>query len=446
MKAIKLFLCLFISLFVFGCEEGTEYKYFEVKDESVLNQTVYVGDTQAPAPVEFTASGAWTSTVEYSTLDSATGRADVSSTGWITLDPSSGESAGNYSVKIYLDPDKGKNVYRAVISFICNGETLEVTLENNHSYNPGDSDDVNDPEKIEAAKEELSSGFLSSSIHEVFDQLDKDYSTPESRKLLSSSSKQLEELWYGAYDAINTCNLLLSAYDSDLVNEQDRNEIIANSRFYRALFHFYLASVFGDVPIQTEYPLILKPSRVSIDQVMDFVMTEMEESIQLLPKYDWNYLESRFVRILASVMKNNSFAHPDIMDYLKSIVYDESDRFFDSNMDGIINSDDSPIMVQAYLLLAYAECENNNLNSSMELMNYLSAKLNDDNFRLEVAITPEIIKEKIRNILSSDWGAGIKYLVNRFMFDYNWDYSIYLPLPMKALDDNENLTQNAGWQ
>lgn len=445
MKAIKLFLCLFISLFVFGCEEGTEYKYFEIKDESVLNQTVYLGDTQAPAPVEFTASGAWTSKVEYSTFDSATGRADVSSNGWITLDPSSGESAGNYSVKIYLDPDKGKNVNRAVISFICNGETLEVTLENNHSYNPDDSDDVNDPEKIEAAKEELSSGFLSSSIHEVFDQLDKDYSTLESRKSLSSSSKQLEDLWYGAYDAINTCNLLLTACGTDLIDEQEINEIMANSRFYRALFHFYLASVFGDVPVQTEYPLILKPSRSSINEVMELVMKETEESIQLLPKYDWNYLEARFVHVLASVMKNNSFASPDIIDYLKSIV-DEGDKFFDSNMDGIINSDDSPMVVQAYLLLAYAECENDNLNFSMELMNYLAEKLNDDNFRLEVAITPETIKEKIRSILSSDRGAGIKYLVNRFMFDYNWDYTMYLPLPMKALADNENLTQNAGWQ
>lgn len=160
MKVIRLFLCLFITLFVFGCDEGTEYKYFDVKNESALNQIAYLGDTQVSMPIEFTASGPWTSKIEYSGIETVTGRTETLNTGWITLDPSSGDVAGDYSVNIYLNPDKGKNVYQAIISFICNGEVLEVTLVNSFSSNPDDSEDVNDPEKYKKQNKNLNQDSL----------------------------------------------------------------------------------------------------------------------------------------------------------------------------------------------------------------------------------------------------------------------------------------------
>lgn len=442
MKAIKLLLCLFSMILVWDCEEGTGYKYFEVKNESSLNQTVYVGDLKAPVPIEFTASGAWTSKIEYSTIETTSGRADVSSSGWITLDPSSGETAGDYSVNIYLNPEKGENVYRALISFICNGEVLEVTLENNSSFYPGDYDDINDPEKIEEAKQKLSSGF-SSSIRDAFYELDNNYSTPENRKSLTSSSKILENLWYKSYDAINTCNLLLSAYDAGVVNEQESVGIMASSHMYRGLFHFYLADIFGDIPVQTEYPSDLYLPRTELNEVMDMVRNEMEMCIQYISKDDWLYHEARFVRVLTSVLKNESFEGGETRDLLKSVVSD-GDMCFDSNRDGIINSDDSPMAVQCYLLFAYVESDYN-LHDSIEQLNNLAEKLKDDNFMVDNQVSADELKLKIRDILSTDWGEGIKYLVNRFMFDYNWDYLELLPLPVKAIASNMNLTQNAGW-
>ncbi len=445
MKVIRLFLCLFITLFVFGCDEGTEYKYFDVKNESALNQIAYLGDTQVSMPIEFTASGPWTSKIEYSGIETVTGRTETLNTGWITLDPSSGDVAGDYSVNIYLNPDKGKNVYQAIISFICNGEVLEVTLVNSFSSNPGDSEDVNDPEKIQKAKQELESGF--SSVKNAFIELDKDYSTPDSRKSLNSSSKILEDFWFESYDAIKTCNLLLYACDLDVITGNEKGKILVEAYRYRGLFYYYLASVFGDVPIQDSYPSDLNAPRASKNDVVAFVTENMDRAIVSFPISGYYYDDVYFIKVLASVLRDEYLGGDDIRDYLDYIVNDKKIEL-DTNKDGIIDNrdyEDYPIAVQCYLLSAYAESDYD-LSVSKERLNYLATALNDDDFKVEDAVNEEEIKLKVRDILSADWGEGIKYFVNRFMFDYYWDYLDVLPLPAKALASNMNLIQNTGWE
>lgn len=146
-------------------------------------------------------------------------------------------------------------------------------------------------------------------------------------------------------------------------------------------------------------------------------------------------------------MLNESLDSNEFRDNLKYIM-DNNIIGLDTNGDGIVNSsdyEDYPIAVQCYLLSAYAESDYN-LEVSKYRMNYLAKELKDDKFEVENSASPEDVKAKVKEILSTDWGRGIRYLVNRFMFDYNWDYMQVLPLPLKALVANENLKQNPGWQ
>ena len=54
MKAFRLILGILTAVLVFGCETGdSEYKNFKVKDKESLEQTVYLGDTQASLTVDF---------------------------------------------------------------------------------------------------------------------------------------------------------------------------------------------------------------------------------------------------------------------------------------------------------------------------------------------------------------------------------------------------------
>lgn len=56
--------------------------------------------------------------------------------------------------------------------------------------------------------------------------------------------------WQSLYTTINDCNLILK-YTPDLTfrNENDKNFILANAYFVRALCYFYAARVWGNVPI-----------------------------------------------------------------------------------------------------------------------------------------------------------------------------------------------------
>ena len=445
MKVIKLLLCLFVTVLASGCEEDTGYKYFEVKNESALNQTVYAGETQAPMAIEFTTSGAWTSNIEYSTNASATARADVRSSGWITLDPSSGKSAGDYLVNIYIDPDKGDDVYMAIISFICNGEVMEVRIKNSRSLNPGSSEDINDPEKIAAAKEKLDAGF--SSVEEVFLELDNDYSTPKSREPLNSRFKILEDFWYDSYAAINTCNLLIEACEQDVITGDERDKVLAKANRYRGMFHFYLSTIFGDVPIRSSYLSDLKSPRSLKKEVMDFVINEMYQTVDYMNSSNYYYDDVYLIRTLAVVLKDETIAvGEDTRNYLRDIINNEIS--LDVNGDGRVEVQeckDYPVPVQCNLLSAYFWADYD-LDYSKERLNYMAEELNDSSFKVEASDIAEKIREKVEILLLSDWDKGMKYFVNRFMLDCDWkDFLMVLPVPMAVMEENENITQNVGW-
>lgn len=434
-----------MAVFVLGCEKETEYKYFKVKNESSLNQTVYADDTKVPFPIEFTTTGAWTSSIEYSTIsedaEAKLQRANGVSSGWITLNPNSGDSAGDYSVNIYLNPEKCNDIYKATISFICNGETLVVTIENSMSNNPGSAEDMSDPEKVDAAKQELTSGFLS--VRDIFNEIDNDYSTPDSRNSFTSKSTLLENMWFKSYGAINTCNLLLGACENEVISGQEREQIMSQAIMYRGILHFYLATLFGDVPVQTAYPSELYPVRTEINEVMDFVKSEMDMAINYIPVSSSYRQEACFVRILATAFAEETFMNDEVKNLLKDFV--ESNVFeFDSNGDGVVNDQDSQTAVQSYLLLAYVESEDN-LMYSIERLNFLAEKLKNNTFRIENSATSESVKQKVVELLTSGWDNGIKYIVNRLINQYTWEDKIVLPIPERELISNLNMTQNPGW-
>lgn len=443
MKVIRLFLCLFISLFVFGCDEGTEYKYFEVKNESALRQTVYVGDTQASMTVDFRTSDAWTSYVEYSTISGESAQSkSARSTDWVVLEPSSGDKAGDYSVTIKLNPDAGKDISMAMISFVCKGEVLQVMLENSKNVNPGSSDDITNPEKIKAAIEKLELGFWTA--RNSFYDIDKEYSTSESRKLLNSNSVQLKDMWIDSYSAINTCNLLLEACNYDAIKEQDKEQVMAKAFLYRAMMHFNLASVFGGVPIDVQYPAISEPVRSLLNEVTDLVLKDCEESIHFLSKSGFEFTEACFLRAMSYVFRDGDFDSDMVLDILSSMIESGNIVFEDSNMDGLINQSDSHIGVQTYLFYAYG-MSTHQIQKSIQTLNLLAELLNDDTFRIASDSTADDVRQKVVEILSVSWNRGVKYYVNRFMKHEDWGYLNLLPIPMDMMSSNKNFVQNPGW-
>ncbi len=67
----------------------------------------------------------------------------------------------------------------------------------------------------------------------------------------SMSLDMAKDYWNGAYDAINYCNIVIGRVDQvqDFSNEQEKNALVAEAYFLRALYYFHLVEQFGAVPL-----------------------------------------------------------------------------------------------------------------------------------------------------------------------------------------------------
>jgi hypothetical protein len=60
-----------------------------------------------------------------------------------------------------------------------------------------------------------------------------------------------KDYWNGAYDAINYCNLVIGRVDQveDFSSDQEKNALVAEAYFLRALYYFHLVEMFGPCPL-----------------------------------------------------------------------------------------------------------------------------------------------------------------------------------------------------
>jgi len=94
------------------------------------------------------------------------------------------------------------------------------------------------------------------------------------------------EFWRNIYEGINNCNIVLDKFPDAEFNENIKNRLMAEAKFLRAIYHFYLNIAFGGVPIVNK---ILTPDeyystpRNTIAEVLHQVQTDLEEAASVLP-------------------------------------------------------------------------------------------------------------------------------------------------------------------
>lgn len=103
---------------------------------------------------------------------------------------------------------------------------------------------------------------------------------------LLASNGNITRLYQRPYRRISSCNRFIANVDK--VGSSDAvSRMKAEARFIRACSYFYLVSYFHDVPLVTE-PLTLEQAnnvtKSSRAQVLDFVIKELEEIVDLLPR------------------------------------------------------------------------------------------------------------------------------------------------------------------
>ena len=95
----------------------------------------------------------------------------------------------------------------------------------------------------------------------------------------------IQNFWGARYQGINTCNVAIARIPGAAMDEELKEQRIAEARFLRAFFYFDLARNFGGVPLITE-PISNAEGigRASLDDVYNFCETEFDAVAKILPQ------------------------------------------------------------------------------------------------------------------------------------------------------------------
>lgn len=102
--------------------------------------------------------------------------------------------------------------------------------------------------------------------------------------LLSSDTAVLD-FWNTTYNQIYAANAIIEGVQkSPELMSNDKNRLQGEALFIRALLHFYLANLFGDVPYvtTTDYKINSSVSRMDVDKVYELIIADLEASENLL--------------------------------------------------------------------------------------------------------------------------------------------------------------------
>jgi hypothetical protein len=149
-------------------------------------------------------------------------------------------------------------------------------------------------------------------------------------------------LWNSSYNQIYASNAVFEGVGkSTSLASNVKNQLQGEALFVRALIHFYLVSVFGDVPYlsTTDYVFNSTTPRTASQVVYQNIISDLETSIKLLPE---GYTKSDRTRpnkavaqaLLARVFLNNgNFAEASNM--ASALLNDNVNYIWENNLDAI---------------------------------------------------------------------------------------------------------------
>ncbi len=102
-----------------------------------------------------------------------------------------------------------------------------------------------------------------------------------------ASNSNVSNLYTGQYNVIGTANDLIDGVSkSETISESDKNSLLGEGYFIRAMHYFNLVRLFGGVPIVTE--LVDQESvhvaRATTDEVFDQIEADLKLAFELLPE------------------------------------------------------------------------------------------------------------------------------------------------------------------
>ncbi|MFN3300552.1 MAG: RagB/SusD family nutrient uptake outer membrane protein, partial [Sediminibacterium sp.] len=118
----------------------------------------------------------------------------------------------------------------------------------------------------------------------------------------------VQTIWTRFYNYIYQTNAILEGLkQATKISDSTKKQLEGESKFVRAFCHFYLVSLYGDVPIinSTDYLINESAERASVNSVYTFIENDLKDAILLLGS---EYLDARNLVTTERVRPNKSTA------------------------------------------------------------------------------------------------------------------------------------------
>lgn len=119
---------------------------------------------------------------------------------------------------------------------------------------------------------------------------------PEFTNTMLGSSPVSASVWNESYKQIYGANAIIEGvHNAVSLAVNDRNQFKGEALFVRALVHFYLTNMYGDIPYvtTTDYNVNRLVSRMPVEEVYQHIISDLNEAIDLLPE---EYISAERVR------------------------------------------------------------------------------------------------------------------------------------------------------
>ncbi|MFD2943280.1 RagB/SusD family nutrient uptake outer membrane protein [Flavobacterium notoginsengisoli] len=121
-------------------------------------------------------------------------------------------------------------------------------------------------------------------------------SIPFFNNTLLASSGNVLAYWNTSYNQIYAANAVIEGLQaSKNIEQENKNRLLGEAMFIRALSHFYLVKLFGGIPYikSTDYRQNSTANRISAEEVYKNIISDLEKAISFLPV---NYSSGQRIR------------------------------------------------------------------------------------------------------------------------------------------------------
>lgn len=104
---------------------------------------------------------------------------------------------------------------------------------------------------------------------------------------ITTINGNLENVWGIYYDGVSRANWLLDNIGDISMNQERKDEIIGEAKFLRALNYYWLASIFGDIPVHLSVPTVseMQKAATPVEVVFsDVIILDLNDAVSKLPE------------------------------------------------------------------------------------------------------------------------------------------------------------------